>query len=175
MKTEVSKKPKTVGKDLLLNGYMYIKSKQRYAKTHWECIYVRSKLCKARAVTTFIGGQLTVLKGPRKSPHNHAPNQNTTSVDECVTILEEPEESPDSHTPNEETGEEIVETNPEKHVEDEPELEPAQTLPMPFINIAPGVGSKLPERELHGKLYLGLTETCIHIQDSFRYHFINAL
>lgn len=60
---------------LHVGGYMYIKSFERKGSTYWDCIRVRDKTCRARAVTSLDHqDNILVDKGPAQSAHQHPPN-----------------------------------------------------------------------------------------------------
>ena len=68
---------------LIIDGFVYVKSRtsKDHDKIYWDCRKVRSKECRARAITDVPapGSAVVVLKGPVQSPHEHAPNR-----DECT-------------------------------------------------------------------------------------------
>lgn len=68
---------KLVGSKLVINGFTYVKSRQRGRRIYWDCQKLRMRECTARAVTlasTRPLDPITVLSGPTTSKHNHPPN-----------------------------------------------------------------------------------------------------
>lgn len=63
---------KIIDKKLLLDGFVYLRSRPRGPKTYWDCNRLRRGECTARAVTTMHGDEIIVL---RNSSHTHPPNQ----------------------------------------------------------------------------------------------------
>ena len=66
--------PRVIGSKLVLNGYVYLRSKNdlHAEKTYWDCNRLRKKKCDARAITSF-GEELPVIfKEP--THQTHAPN-----------------------------------------------------------------------------------------------------
>lgn len=53
-----------IGKKLLLNGYIYVWSKENKDRTYWECKRLRLKKCRARVITStpVPGSHITILK-----------------------------------------------------------------------------------------------------------------
>ena len=43
---------KVVDNKLLLDGYIYVKSRSQKGRTYWDCRRLRRRECTARAVTT---------------------------------------------------------------------------------------------------------------------------
>ena len=74
--------PKVEGNKLLLDGYVYYRSRRAKNKTYWDCNKLRAKECTARAITNEPDPSqpLVVLKGPTESPHLHPPNQEELSA-----------------------------------------------------------------------------------------------
>lgn len=73
--------PEIVGNKLLLDGFLYNHCKYgNNGRRHWEWQRIRSKECKARAITNFTSstGNIVVYKGPTISPYAHPTNH-----DEC--------------------------------------------------------------------------------------------
>lgn len=52
MGRQVNMDAKVVDKKLLLEGFIYLKSKSQKNKTYWDCKRLRAGECKARAITT---------------------------------------------------------------------------------------------------------------------------
>lgn len=95
-----------VGNRLFINGFVYYHSRYINAnRRHWECRRVRSKDCKARAITNrpAPGDELIIFQGPEQSEHEHPPN-----YDECRA--------------------EKVKLNLKRKAEEHPEQPPAQIL-----------------------------------------------
>lgn len=56
--------------------------------TYWDCLRVRDKECRARAVTsTNHLGELIVIKGPAQSAHRHAPNPDEVEAETGILEL----------------------------------------------------------------------------------------
>lgn len=51
---------KIIGKKLLYEGFIYLRSKKRGAKTYWDCNRLRRGQCSARAITTMRGDEVIV-------------------------------------------------------------------------------------------------------------------
>lgn len=99
---EIEEVGQLVGKKLIIGGYIYVRSKpSKNNQFYWDCQLVRRKECKARAITLQTVSELIVLKGPKKSPHEHPPNQDTAKA-------------------------ELVKVNLKRVAEDHPECPPAQ-------------------------------------------------
>lgn len=76
---------KIVGKKLIHLGYVYIRSGKPVPgkSVYWECPRLKSKSCKARAVTlTHEEGNVVVTK---HSDHEHPPDQETCKALEVLT------------------------------------------------------------------------------------------
>lgn len=69
-------------KRLHIGGYLYSRSFQRNGSTYWDCLKVRDKLCRARAVTSINGlNELMVERGPAQSEHSHAPTPDAVEAE----------------------------------------------------------------------------------------------
>ncbi|KAK7604826.1 hypothetical protein V9T40_006012 [Parthenolecanium corni] len=114
-----------VDKKLLIDRYVYIRSKTHKGRKYWDCCLVRSKQCSARAKTNVIvpGGQIHVFKGPTQSSHQHPPNR-----EECAA--------------------EVVINRVKQKAEAHPEQPPGQFLREELTGVPEAVLSQLPEREL---------------------------
>lgn len=64
-----------LGTKLVLNGYVYLRSKCDKVKAYWNCNRLRKKECKVRAITVNKepGASVTVLR--ELSRHEHPPDQ----------------------------------------------------------------------------------------------------
>ena len=71
---------------LILNGYMYVQSRRHKERLYWDCRLVRSKECKARAITNIhtVGGAVVVYKDPDESKHAHPPNREKCKAEVAV-------------------------------------------------------------------------------------------
>lgn len=114
--------PKIVDKKLLLDGYIYLKSKTHKGKTYWDCKRVRQRECTARAITMQVREEVVVLKGPRLSPHQHPPNREEAEAENVIRRLK-------------------------RAAEEHPEQPPARILRNELRNVPSGVLAQLPERE----------------------------
>jgi len=68
--------PEMVGPKLCVCGYTYLKFKVPIQKksVYWECEFLRSGACDARATTDETSFGLKLIRGPLQQPHNHPPN-----------------------------------------------------------------------------------------------------
>lgn len=83
-------------KRLGIDGFLYLYSFKRKESTYWDCTKVRTKECKARAVTSRNHrNEITVLKGPNESRHSHPPNRDQVTAEEIkIRIKEQAKEHP---------------------------------------------------------------------------------
>lgn len=119
---KMDNEPRVIGSKLVLNGYVYLRSKNdlRAGKTYWDCNRLRRKECNARAITSYGDEVPVIFKEPTN--HSHAPNR-------------------------EETEAEVVKCRLKRTAEEHPELPPAQILRTELPSTSAGVLSQLPERE----------------------------
>ena len=112
------------GKKLLLEGFVYLRSRVTEAKIYWDCSRVRSGQCSARAITNnpAVPVNVVVFKGPDASKHSHAPNQEEVKVEKITTTLK-------------------------RKAADHPEISPAQLLRTELEGVSCAVLSQLSERE----------------------------
>lgn len=112
--------PKIVDKKLLYQGYIFLRSgkSQPNKPTYWACRRLRSKTCKARAVTVGEEDNLVVTKCGN---HEHPPDR-----EECEA--------------------EVVMNRLKRKAEEEAAQPPALLLREELRNVPPAVISKLPER-----------------------------
>lgn len=77
---------KIIGKKLLVDGYVYLRSSVTEEKIYWDCNRVRNGHCTARAITNnpTLPTDVIVLKGPSESKHTHAPNQEEVKAQEIT-------------------------------------------------------------------------------------------
>lgn len=111
--------PKLVDKKLLYRGFVYLRSRVPEAnKTYWECKRLKSKTCKARAVTVGEGSNLVVT---RCGDHEHPPDREECEAEKVMNRLK-------------------------RKAEDEVALPPALILRDGLRNVPNGVIARLPER-----------------------------
>jgi len=91
------------GKKLIIDGFVYVKSRERGTRMYWDRQKVRPGECTAQAVTSLIKRPLdsiTVLSGPTTSRLSHPPNQDAVKaqviVEEMKTLAEAQSELPPS-------------------------------------------------------------------------------
>ncbi|XP_051171104.1 uncharacterized protein LOC127287979 [Leptopilina boulardi] len=120
--SEPNPAPTIVGKQLILDGYIYYKNKINKNRYHWECRKLRLKECTARAIRTYEGGKIVVIKGPEKSPHSHPPNREEAEAETLKTAIK-------------------------RHAEVHPEVPPAQIIRRELAGVSSGILSQLTERE----------------------------
>lgn len=115
---------KIVGTKLIIDGFIYIKSRKRNGRTYWDCQKLRAGVCNARAVTTTaaVGNALNVESGPSTSKHDHPPNQEQTKAEMFVQELK-------------------------RKAEEHPEQPPRQLIRNELLGVPSGVLSQLPLRE----------------------------
>lgn len=114
---------KMLGTKLIIDGYIYLRSRKHKGKVYWDCRRLRAKECTARAITADSDTEpLIVFKGPRESPHSHPPNQ-------------------------EECGAEVIKSGLKRKAEENPEQPPAQIIRTALQECTAGVLNELPERE----------------------------
>ncbi|KAL7299220.1 hypothetical protein TKK_0007815 [Trichogramma kaykai] len=114
---------KFLGKKLLVDGYVYLRSQQAKGRTYWDCNRLRAKECDARAITTGDSDEtLVVLQGPAQKPHPHPPD-----VEECSA--------------------EKVKFSIKRKAEEHPEEPPARILRSELSGLSSDVHSHLPDRE----------------------------
>lgn len=115
--------PKVVGTKLLVDGFVYVRSRVRDSKTYWDCRRLRSRECRARAVSMLAAdGAVIVIRGPLESTHSHPANEDECKSEEIVATLK-------------------------RHAEEHPEQPPAQILRTQLSNVHPAVINQLPERD----------------------------
>lgn len=119
----MDQKPKILSDTkLILDGFIYLRSRKAGNRVYWDCKKLRSKECSARAVTLFsVDGEIVVIKGPGHAPHSHPPNR-------------------------EEAEAEVVLVNIKRKAEEHPEQPPTQILRNELPNVSLGVISHLPDR-----------------------------
>ena len=107
-------------KKLLVDGYIYVQSRQGNGKIYWDCRRVRSRECRARAITNepAPGQVIVLLKGPQESKHSHLPNREQVKAVALTAGLK-------------------------RKATTDPGMPPAQILP----KVSTGVLSQMPERE----------------------------
>lgn len=114
---------KIIGKKLLVDGFVYLRSRVREEKSYWDCRRVRSRECKARAVSMpGVDGGIVVIRGPQESAHSHPPDQ-----EECES--------------------EVHVHAVKRKAKEHPEQPRAQILRTHLSVVRPEVLSHLPERE----------------------------
>ena len=68
--------PTFIKNKMLLDGYVFNRSKPAGNTTYYKCRRVPRKECTATAVTKRAANGVTIVtKGPRESPHEHPPDQ----------------------------------------------------------------------------------------------------
>lgn len=115
----------TGGTKLLLNGFVYYKTRKYKDRTYWECRRMKqNKECNARAITTQSNttNRINVVKGGDQSDHSHPP-----SVEEAEA--------------------ERIKNQLKRKAEEHPEAGPAQILRTELQNVPSGVLAFLPDRE----------------------------
>lgn len=91
---------KVVGKKLVIDGYSYVKSRERKNKVYWDCQKVRARECSARAITLDVTQDpIVVIQGPDKSVHSHPPNQDAVKAMALVEELKTTAQSQPSLPP----------------------------------------------------------------------------
>lgn len=72
----MGEQPVNLGSKLIMDGFVYNKSKSRNGKTNWDCRRVRKHECGARAITydSEPGEQVITHKRPSPQDHDHPPN-----------------------------------------------------------------------------------------------------
>lgn len=117
------------GNKLLLDGYVYVRSRARGDRVYWDCQRTKRKECQGRAVTNQPrpGEEIVVYRGPAESPHLHAPNQEEVSAVRLTQTLK-------------------------RKAADNPGQPPSQILRAELPLVSEGVLSQLPEREALAKL-----------------------
>lgn len=71
------------GNKLLLDGFIYFRSKIHKSKIYWECRRLRlNRDCNARAITNdpAPGEPVHIIKGSTESPHSHPPNHDIATT-----------------------------------------------------------------------------------------------
>lgn len=113
-----------VDKKLLVDGYVYLRSRIVKEKIYWDCRLVRTGLCAARAITNNPPAPTDVilLKGPEQSSHSHPPNQEEVEAEKITSRIK-------------------------RKAAAHPEVPPAQILRVELAGVSDGVLSQLPERE----------------------------
>ena len=102
---------------------MYVRSRRHKERSYWDCRLVRSKECKARAITNIptAGGTVVVYKGPDESKHSHPPNREKCEAKVAVAGMN-------------------------RKVAEHPDLRPAQVLRDELAGIPPKVLSVIYRR-----------------------------
>lgn len=113
-----------VEKKLLLDGYVYLRSRIVKEKIYWDCRLVRGGTCSARAITINPASpaDVVVLKGPTESKHSHPPNEEELQAEKITSKIK-------------------------RKAAAHPEVPPAQVLRVELAGVSDGVLSQLPERE----------------------------
>ena len=115
------------GGKLLVDGYVYVRSRTRGSRVYWDCQRTKRKECTGRAVTNDrAGDELVLYRGPTESPHQHAPNREET---EAVRVTETLKRKAAEH----------------------PGQRPSQILRAELPTVSTAVLSQLPEREALAK------------------------
>ena len=116
-------------KKLLLDGFVYVRSRESNGRMYWDCRLVRSRQCGARAITSIprVSAPIVVYKGPDVSTHSHAPNQ-----EEVQAVV-------------------LTQTLKRKATEN-PGQPPSQILRNELPNASAAVLSQMPEREALNKI-----------------------
>lgn len=131
---------------LIIGGFIYLRSKKPTRdnpNTYWDCKRLRAKECGARAITTWVGGELVIIKGncyisiffaffflqkhcnalgPDHSTHDHAPNR-----DEAEAL--------------------VIKTSLKRKAEECPDRPPSAIVRAELEGLESNVLSMLPERE----------------------------
>ena len=92
------KMAKIVGGKLLINCFVYVKSRRRGDRVYWDSIRVRDKECKAGAITAAAAApeaQIIVLRGTAESNHMHPLNQEQCAAEEVMDRVERKAEDHD--------------------------------------------------------------------------------
>lgn len=78
-----------IANKLHLDGYIYLRTRERNGKTYWECRPTRMGNCSARAVTIIRSSddQLEVTRGPQESEHSHPPKRKESASEKLVAGL----------------------------------------------------------------------------------------
>ena len=78
--------PQIVGKQLHIDGYIYVRSRVAKERVYWDCRLLRRGTCTARAITSdpSDGGNIEVFKGPDGSKHDHPPNREETTAEVII-------------------------------------------------------------------------------------------
>ena len=116
--------PTIEGNKLLLDGFVYYRSRRAKGRQYWDCNRVRAKECTARAVTNDPGPneQLVIFKGPSVSSHQHPPN-----VEEGRALK--------------------ITNSLKRKAAENPAEPPARLIRCELAAVPPEVLSQLPERE----------------------------
>ena len=116
---------KIVGRKLVIDGFIYVRLRQRGNQVNWDCQRVRAGECTACAVTVATAHPLchiVVVKGPTTALHSHVPNQAACKAEVIMQKIK---------------GKAM--TNPAQP--------PAQLLRDELSAVPPSVLSQLPERQ----------------------------
>ncbi|CAB0042382.1 unnamed protein product [Trichogramma brassicae] len=108
---------------LFVDGYVYVRSMSNGNRVYWDCQKLRSKECRARAITISSHGTVTVVKGPEQDPpHSHPPNREVAEAEKIKLTIKKQAE-----TIHDRPGSALVRDN--------------------LAGVSSGVLSQLPERE----------------------------
>ncbi|XP_043461039.1 uncharacterized protein LOC122497804 [Leptopilina heterotoma] len=106
---------------LSISGFLYCKhsSNSKLGRIYWNC--KQKGECHARATTSSDLENLSLFKGPKESPHEHAPNRDAVDAERIVARVK-------------------------RVAEEHPELLPAQIIRRELQNVPSGILSEMPER-----------------------------
>ncbi|XP_051164850.1 uncharacterized protein LOC127283797 [Leptopilina boulardi] len=106
---------------LSISGFLYYKHSTNYklSRIYWNC--KKKDECHARATTSIDLENITLFKGPKQSPHNHAPNRDAVNA-------------------------ERIESRVKRVAEDHAELLPAQIMRRELKNVPSEILAQLPDR-----------------------------
>lgn len=115
-------------KKLLIDGYIYVRSRSANGRIYWDCRNVRKRECSARAITNEPkpGEEVVIFKGPQDSVHTHAPNREETKA---VVVTQDLKRKATEH----------------------PGQPPSQILRNELPSVSTAVLSQMPEREALNK------------------------
>lgn len=120
----MNENPEIVGVNrLLVEGFVYVKSRSDGNRTYWDCYKVRRGECKGRATTVSTGGSnFVITKGPRQSQHTHPPNREFAEAEK-------------------------IKANLKRKAHDQLDRPPSGILQTELDGLSSAVISQLPERE----------------------------